>query len=725
MASAVVQAVEGPPAWMAPYVERLCMRYPEVVEVLGHPALVDAYHTPSSGRGHVEISDADGLKVVRVFLPRRADEGAAFTDVPEGTSELQHQLDHLPQAAVPLPTFPEAFAPFVDDDVAFPEPSGPRSPGNFSSWPSSKATERQGRAFDGGRSNSTTSCGSSDLEGGRRGSGELSRSTSPNRSILRRRPSLATSSRSLRTISIHLPDGSDEEDGALTPRCTTSQSPSDKLVKTADEVDKGGSAALAAPMATRGRMQHSLSTGSLMMRLPHEFWLPVASSEPNSRMVSPTYSVQRSPTVPLSERRGLMLKIAQKLDSNDDSGMLVVSRRCSSTTREGQQRRMFSPSGGPERNQPAVQLMSTSWASEDDFGAEAPHVVRARSLPVFVAPRLLPGAFNNHRTVFFFDWDDTLCPTSWIRSLLKDKLADMEEWALGHGGGACHPVDWQDQIPSWFNQPLPDEPLVHEYVAELQEAVIHLLNVAQAFGVVCIVTNAVPGWVEKTIKRWLPRLRQYIHGHGSRPPIQIRYGQQDYVRPQNLDGLPWLDDLGEHMWWKHAAMTKALEKVDQLYRMQDETCELTSRSRQPFSWCSSSESKRIQTVVSIGDNEAEMQAAALAMVDHESHGHSGGGSWSRRRRHSTVVPPCQSSSGCQRVKLVKFRECMHVRMLKNQLDELAEALPQVVLSREGGRVDCGHGDDIMAAFLPSNSKDALLRSAQGCEADAALRVQTV
>lgn len=42
--------------------------------------------------------------------------------------------------------------------------------------------------------------------------------------------------------------------------------------------------------------------------------------------------------------------------------------------------------------------------------------------PSFV-PRPRPVSFPHRRNVIFFDWDDTLCPTSWIRKLLKDTVS--------------------------------------------------------------------------------------------------------------------------------------------------------------------------------------------------------------------------------------------------------------------------------------------------------------
>lgn len=276
----------------------------------------------------------------------------------------------------------------------------------------------------------------------------------------------------------------------------------------------------------------------------------------------------------------------------------------------------FFSSGGrscksPENSQPSVQLItsripniSTSSTNGKYSTTDSQAQVYLES-PTRAEPRLMPGAFPNRRTVFFFDWDDTLCPTSWIRSILKSHMADLQEWC---DSPAEDEAEWVTAIPGWFSQPLPDEPTVHEWIADLQRAVIDVINRAQAYGVVCIVTNALPGWVEKTMRKWLPQLKEYIVGHGVRPAIKVIYGQQVYEKPRGKAAdLPWVDDLGPTGWWKKAAMTLALDSVDELYRLED----------RPASWWDSAESQRIQSVISVGDDEAEMFAGEFAVRGHE------------------------------------------------------------------------------------------------------------
>jgi len=274
--------------------------------------------------------------------------------------------------------------------------------------------------------------------------------------------------------------------------------------------------------------------------------------------------------------------------------------------------------------------------------------------------RPLPAAFPNRRALILLDWDDTLCPTTWISQILKAHMADSACWAMGSSAG-CE-VDWHFEIPAWFGQPLPDEPSVRDPIAELQREVIKLINVAQRFGVVVIVTNAVHGWVESTTKKWLPELKQYILGHGARPPIKVLYGQLAYAAARkhnrkNCEDLPWVDGLGELMWWKKVAMDNAIGNIEELYRLSPASATLarwdwnlpfgatlggtshcgsvpsmdlplmgypltplsgdfgaasSSASMAAVPWHTDGNAKRLVSLISIGDSEAEMQAAFLS-----------------------------------------------------------------------------------------------------------------
>lgn len=378
----------------------------------------------------------------------------------------------------------------------------------------------------------------------------------------------------------------------------------------------------------------------------------------------------------------------------------------------------------------------------------------------FVRPR--PVAFPQRRNVIFFDWDDTLCPTSWIRKLLKEHLADAEEWLDEDLFLPREEEDWRDSIPSWFTQPLPDEPHIREIIKEVQSSCIKLIQVANSFGLVCIVTNAVPGWVDKTIKRWLPELRSYI-GSGSahcERPIKVIYAQKAYVEVDAT--LPFADEQGEYMLWKKAAMTGVLEELDSLY---------CSECEGPRYWQDAG-NKRIANVLSIGDTEAEMMAAQLASVDFDcsrylprmgkqycrdcgleepaglpssvpprsfsmfsedgvqSSGSEGfcfakdpqpepqkklGGGY----RHSVGVP---WSGRWPWVKLIKLHEGCQGRRLATQMDEMCELLPKMIALRQHVRVNL---DDDRKSRHSGWQFDALNCTEEDLQLERRLRIGTV
>jgi len=372
----------------------------------------------------------------------------------------------------------------------------------------------------------------------------------------------------------------------------------------------------------------------------------------------------------------------------------------------------------PENKQAAVQLM---FRSRDRFD-KSKAVERKESgwtSPKYVPTHLmpLPGSFPNRRTVFIFDWDDTLCPTSWIRSVLKEHIADLQEWAPE----VSHEEDWRDAIPGWFSHPLPDEHDFHRWMDDLMRAVIDVINVAQAFGVVCIVTNAIPGWVEKTIKKWLPQLTQYIYGHGARPPIKVIYGQRAYRRPTGAAAeLSWVNDLGPYVWWKKAAMTQALDAVDELYRVGGPSKRKTEDVLPSLPLWANGDCKRIANLISIGDDEAEMQASELAARSYDDRRTARRGE-KPQIHHESNTGGVACPSHWPWVKLVKLKECPHVKQLIAQLEELAELIPQVVTLRSHTRVEMDRGEAPKPNLSPRSRSKSCSKLLQ--EEDASMWVE--
>lgn len=91
--------------------------------------------------------------------------------------------------------------------------------------------------------------------------------------------------------------------------------------------------------------------------------------------------------------------------------------------------------------------------------------------------------FKNEQTIIIFDWDDTLCPSSWIRA--------------------------NKRVLSFF-RPAPNIEKFQRPLRELQTNCEALLRFAMKLGSVIIVTNAMEPWVETSCRNFLPGLLPLI-----------------------------------------------------------------------------------------------------------------------------------------------------------------------------------------------------------------------
>lgn len=777
--------------WTEAYAERLFRRYPEVFLYLGDPGLPQQFDLPPGGCSTVKLEELRGHQVLSVELGRRCHEppsastGSCLAGKPASRSSVSwngpacsgepcHSSSCFAYpgnqgAACDVLRGPEVsntFAPpprrqlnsgnqpgSESDDEGAREPDSPHSAGGFRAWgKNSGSSGKRPKTLDRapGPSHASAWGPSSDEDFGRN-------SVPPQEEVFTRKPSLNL--RRAATLPV-LDDSSDSSQNF-------------KLeVKTPNGSFWSGSATPGGGLMRRGCRSSLSSRRGLMLKLqepggPGTAAVTTAVGQ-NSKVNTPSES--NSSEIPMffasptnADRRRTVGFMTEKMQPAVQLICHTISQQVGGNSADG--------AGGRQ------ELRTESKDSEEKKQTRRNH--RVQSCPSFIiqkavqrqkVPRVLPGAFPSRRTVIFFDWDDTLCPTSWIRSLLKEHLDDMESWVeeAEPECGDHREDDWRDSIPSWFKQPLPDEPAIHQLISDLQEAAMNVIDVAQAFGVVCIVTNAVAGWVDKTIKRWLPQLRPYIGGHVSRPQIKVLYAQQAYV-PDAIDNLGYVDDQGEYMLWKKAAMDGALNEVDNLYRLEDDASNRYLGVG----------TKRVSNIISIGDSEAEMRATVLAgqdfnanrtapMMGRRYNRHCGlsqetsqpvragadcadamgeascsdVGSGNERdtapeltqraptdeaygfgKRHSENV---NMTSQWPWVKLVKLRECSNVRRLTVQLEEIAELLPQMVHLRKHQRVDLSLGKNGNVARSASELQAELLKC---CDDDLLverrLRVQTL
>mmetsp|Transcript_79439 Transcript_79439/g.171667 ORF Transcript_79439/g.171667 Transcript_79439/m.171667 type:complete len:349 (-) Transcript_79439:395-1441(-) len=91
--------------------------------------------------------------------------------------------------------------------------------------------------------------------------------------------------------------------------------------------------------------------------------------------------------------------------------------------------------------------------------------------------------FQPSQTIILFDWDDTLCPSNWIR---------------------------ENRPALSFFKPAPNVEKFQRPLRELQAVDEQLLKFAMKLGTVIIVTNAMEPWVETSCKNFLPALMPLI-----------------------------------------------------------------------------------------------------------------------------------------------------------------------------------------------------------------------
>eukprot|EP00929_Paragymnodinium_shiwhaense_P097270 TRINITY_DN5900_c0_g1_i1.p1 TRINITY_DN5900_c0_g1~~TRINITY_DN5900_c0_g1_i1.p1 ORF type:complete len:345 (-),score=46.92 TRINITY_DN5900_c0_g1_i1:114-1079(-) len=91
--------------------------------------------------------------------------------------------------------------------------------------------------------------------------------------------------------------------------------------------------------------------------------------------------------------------------------------------------------------------------------------------------------FKPEQTIILFDWDDTLCPSNWIR---------------------------ENRPTLSFFKPCPPDDRFLKPLKELEVHVEATLKLAMKLGKVVIVTNAMDPWVETSCKNFLPSLMPLV-----------------------------------------------------------------------------------------------------------------------------------------------------------------------------------------------------------------------
>lgn len=133
------------------------------------------------------------------------------------------------------------------------------------------------------------------------------------------------------------------------------------------------------------------------------------------------------------------------------------------------------------------------------------------------------------QTIIIFDWDDTLCPTTWI---LNNVEGDDK-------GNPCADSSHR------------------EYLKPLAKKVIQVLKLAQSIGEVVMVTNAQRPWVDTSLKAFLPSCKAVLK------PIPVCYAEESMSDPSEFKAE---DDL--YLAQKACAMKAAVTNFYSRYENQ-------------------------------------------------------------------------------------------------------------------------------------------------------------
>lgn len=203
-----------------------------------------------------------------------------------------------------------------------------------------------------------------------------------------------------------------------------------------------------------------------------------------------------------------------------------------------------------------------------------------------------------HETLILFDWDDTLCPTTFVRSDPRLQWSEQApcfdsdpDMPLRPGGGNDLHRPLSQSGPSHIQTKVGMRDALEQHV----QTVIALLNLATELGNVKIVTLAKPEWFESSISNFMPGLA----GVFEKLDIEVIYARESL--PGRDLARAALDDreVGQVL------KTKAISGVIKRFY------KTGHRSR---SW---------KNIISIGDSECEKWAVQDVVFRHEQKDRSG------------------------------------------------------------------------------------------------------
>ena len=169
--------------------------------------------------------------------------------------------------------------------------------------------------------------------------------------------------------------------------------------------------------------------------------------------------------------------------------------------------------------------------------------------------------FNPQQSITILDWDDTLCPSHWIR-INRPKLQ--------------------------YFQPCPDDPRFKTPLDALSEQVIKVLRASCAVSKTIVLTNAQVGWVEISCRNFMPKVWPVLKELN----VDIVYArqsvEQDVMTSRELD---YNYNANAPQLWKERAMKDNISQFYSQYLHQ--------------SW---------KNIISIGDQACEHNACRIVAL---------------------------------------------------------------------------------------------------------------
>jgi len=236
------------------------------------------------------------------------------------------------------------------------------------------------------------------------------------------------------------------------------------------------------------------------------------------------------------------------------------------------------------------------------------------------------------QTIIFFDWDDTLFPTTWIRH-------DLE-------------LAWNEGID-------PSRTDLLETFKAIQIAVANVIEVACVLSEkVCIVTLAEPPWVSTSIQLFMPELQEVIDSN----EVEIVYARtyvDNFLCEQAYDRSTFESDEDQFKFWINVKKRAIQAHIENFY--------------------SKYEGQSWKNVLSIGDSEFEREATLQSTK-----------AWQLNARHLG-----HDASMKVRAKVVKMLEDPTDEELLAELRLITSWLPSMVERNQGFDIDLEQSNDTM------------------------------